>query len=137
MLARVNLFAGAVALAGIVAAFGFGSMAGCSSDEAAPADAGPETAPGPEGDLCNGFTSVGQPCAPVSNKACFPECEKGGCFCRAGQDGKGVWSCVTDLSCYPVAGPLEDTGVLPSFDAGFDDAPKDAPSDVLDASDSG
>jgi hypothetical protein len=125
--ARLNVLAGAVALAAMVAAFGFGSVAGCSSDEAAPGDGGAEAAPGLDGDLCNSFTAVGQPCAPVSNTVCFPDCEKGGCFCHAGQDGKGVWSCTTDLSCYPEAGPLDDTGV-PS-DAGS--------SDAQDASDSG
>ncbi len=131
LVARLNLVVGALALVGIVTAFGFGSVAGCSSDDAAPADGGSDADAGPEIDLCNSFTSVGQPCAPVSNKACFPECEKGGCFCRAGQDGRGVWSCTTDLSCYPEAGPLEDTGVLPPFDAGPDDARNDA----LDAAD--
>ena len=58
-------------------------------------------------DICDAFTSVGERCPLESPVRCFPECEAGGCYCNHG-DGGAVWACVTDLSCVPDCGPLDD-----------------------------
>lgn len=130
---RLMWLGGAASLACTIASFGFASMAGCSSDDpASDGDASAESGPPANVDLCNEFTSVGEGCAPVSNQVCFPLCANGGCFCRAGQDGKGIWSCTTDLTCFPDASPLEDADE-PEVDAG----PTDASNDARDADASG
>ncbi len=81
--------------------------AGCSTS-ASPSDAGGGADAAPAlTDLCDAFTSVGARCPLESPVRCFPECEAGGCYCGPG-DGGAVWSCVTDLSCVPDCGPLDD-----------------------------
>ena len=91
-----------------------------SSGGPAPADAGQDVYA-----VCDTFTKVGDPCGPTGSTICFPECDHGGCLCKPNGNGGGVWTCTTDLSCVPEAGPLDDSGSPPD-DAGAD-APIDAP----------
>jgi hypothetical protein len=58
-------------------------------------------------DVCGAFTHVGAACPLPSPIRCFPLCQAGGCFCRV-SDGGPTWLCVTDLSCTPDCGPLDD-----------------------------
>jgi hypothetical protein len=69
-------------------------------------------------DLCDAFTEVGTACPLASPARCFPECEAGGCFCRATPEGPR-WACDTDLSCVPDCAPIDpECGVTsPTADA--------------------
>jgi hypothetical protein len=101
---------------------------GCPSSGDASGDAGAppaavDAAPDVYG-VCDTFTKVGDPCGPAGSTICFVECDSGGCQCRPTASGGGVWTCKTDLSCVPEAGPLDDTGS--PEDAGV---PTDAPVD--------
>jgi hypothetical protein len=98
------------------------SGSGTSDDGGAASanDAGPDVYA-----VCDTFTKVGDPCGPAGATVCFKECDKGGCECKPTAAGGGVWTCTTDLSCVPEAGPLDDTGA-PDDDAGVD-ASSDAP----------
>jgi hypothetical protein len=83
---------------------------GCSTSASTPAggaDAGTDDAPPAILDICDAFTGVGARCPLESPVRCFPECEAGGCYCGPGDAG-AVWACVTDLSCVPDCGPLDD-----------------------------
>ncbi len=79
---------------------------GCASN-AAPADGGLGADAPPVVDLCDAFTGVDTPCPFASPVRCFPACEASGCYCSRGAAGPR-WTCVTDLSCVPDCGPLED-----------------------------
>src|SRR5215831_11168321 len=70
--------------------------------------------------VCDTFTKVGDPCGPAGSTICFQECDHGGCQCKTNGSGGGVWTCTTDLSCVPEAGPLDDTGAPPPDDAALD-----------------
>jgi hypothetical protein len=137
---------GVVALAAIVAQMVVASIGlqGCSSDDAADADAS-DGATGSDVfvDPCAHFTKAGDLCPVKTSVACFPECAIGGCFClETPGGGDKRWTCTTDLSCVPDGSPIDDVNVpdaivLPS-DAG-DDAGHDAgdaghASDASDAS---
>jgi len=58
-------------------------------------------------DLCDAFTGVDTACPIASPTRCFPDCDAGGCYCRATEAGPR-WACVTDLSCMPSCAPIED-----------------------------
>lgn len=127
----------------ISSALAFGA---CSSDDSGDAsDAGDEFGVLADAGLCNSFTKPGDPCAPISGTVCFPMCATGGCQCvQPAGGGTGVWQCQSDFSCFPEAGPLDDTGAPEtggddaSGDDASDDATVDAPVDApLDADDAG
>jgi hypothetical protein len=120
--AVVALVFGSLAIVGA-----FASVPACSSDDAA-ADGGAylDVAYIDAPTTCDLFTEVGAPCPAVSKTACFPMCTTGGCFCSQTSDGPR-WTCTTDFSCVPEAGPLEDAETVEG-DAGVRDA---------DASDAG
>jgi hypothetical protein len=104
--------------------------AGCPSSGSGSADdsgAPPQDASPDVFAVCNSFTKVGDPCGPSGATVCFPECDKGGCQCKPTATGGGVWTCTTDLSCVPEAGPLDDSGSPPDDSGSADDAPSDAP----------
>jgi hypothetical protein len=99
--------AGAEILLGLLC---FSLLLGCSTSESSPdggEGVGRSDAPPTVIDLCDAFTTVGARCPLESPVRCFPECEAGGCYCRPGEGGV-VWACVTDLSCVPDCGPLDD-----------------------------
>jgi hypothetical protein len=80
--------------------------AGCTGGGAAEADGGADA--GYRGiDVCDAFTGVDSACPMVSPLRCFAYCEAGGCYCSVTPAGPR-WSCVTDLSCMPDCGPLDD-----------------------------
>jgi len=97
------------------------ASAACSRGGAV-ADAGEDGAT-PLLDICDAFTEVGTACPLASPVRCFPECEAGGCFCRATSEGPR-WACETDLSCVPDCAPIDDAcGVTgPAGDAGGGDS---------------
>lgn len=94
-------------------------VARCSSDDTS-ANGGDASTNDGSVDLCdlNAYTGVGKPCAYTSTRVCFQQCEAGGCKCVAGSSGP-VWSCVSDFSCAPETGPLDDVVVdtAPPLDA--------------------
>jgi hypothetical protein len=77
----------------------------CSTNAAAP-DGGADASIGFI-DICDAFTGVGTACPLESPIRCFAACEASGCYCVGTADGP-AWSCVTDLSCVPDCGPLDD-----------------------------
>jgi hypothetical protein len=77
-----------------------GAHAGAVADDSGTADANA---------ICDTFTKVGDPCGPTGATVCFRSCKKDGCQCKAGPNG-GVWTCTSDFSCMPEAGPLDDAG---------------------------
>ena len=100
---------------------------GCPSSGGGDAtDSGPATADAGADvyAVCDTFTKVGDPCGPAGSTICFQECTRGGCQCKPNGSG-GTWTCTTDLSCMPEAGPLDDSGSPPHDSGG--DAPADAP----------
>src|SRR5262245_56192991 len=113
------------------------AVCACSTEESgAPADAGGDVL----GEPCQYFTHSGDVCPVPTKQVCFPECTTGGCACRAGADGVLRWSCVTDLTCVPESGPLDDTGTgdddaASGDDATVQDASGDAGASDADASD--
>jgi len=112
-----------------ITALGGSTVMSCSSDDT-PSTAPDATADAPA-DLCdlNAYTGVGKPCAYVSSKLCFRQCNTGGCKCTASASGP-VWACVSDFSCLPDGSPLDDASPDTStpLDAGAD-AILDAPAD--------
>ncbi len=112
----MRTFASTVLLAALVGV----ALLRCSTSSNAPAaDASADALP----DLCdlNAYTGVGKPCAYVSSKVCFKQCTIGGCKCVAGASGP-TWTCVTDVSCEPDSGPLDDA---PNDTSSAGDAPSD------------
>src|SRR5438094_75204 len=76
----------------------------CSKDDGAAGDADAATEGG-QADPCSLYTDAGDRCPVVTPKACFPMCDNGGCFCKAGPDGPR-WTCVIDTSCVPDGAPI-------------------------------
>jgi hypothetical protein len=90
-----------------LAAVGAVEAAACGGDDAA-ADGGQQAdATAESSDVCASFTGADMPCPTASPTRCFPMCATGGCYCRGTPQGLR-WSCVTDLSCTPDCGPLDD-----------------------------
>jgi hypothetical protein len=100
----------------------------CHSGDDSPADAAGDAA-AQVVDICDAFSGVDTSCPIASPRRCFALCEASGCFCRATPSGPR-WDCVTDLSCQPSCGPLDD-GCAPGAstdDSGASDA-SSAPSE--------
>lgn len=97
-------------------------LAGCPSDGDEDVGAAPDASATPINNLCDSFTTTGDRCSPVSTSVCFPMCERGGCQCVAGPEGKGIWECTSDFSCLPDASPELDSEVQVNDGATFFDA---------------
>jgi hypothetical protein len=82
-----------------------GACAACAGSGASP-DGGADAAVSVI-DVCDAFTGVDTACPLPSPVRCFAACDAGGCFCRPTPAG-ARWACVTDLSCVPDCGPLDD-----------------------------
>ena len=82
-----------------------------SSGDVAGADAGagPQDSAADAYAICDTFTKVGDPCGPSGATICFRSCKVDGCQCKPTPNG-GVWTCTSDFSCMPEAGPLDDAG---------------------------
>jgi hypothetical protein len=80
--------------------------AGCTGGGGGAADGGADVAYQVV-DICDAFTGVETACPMASPVRCFAYCEAGGCYCSAASDG-AQWTCVTDISCMPDCGPLDD-----------------------------
>lgn len=114
-----------LAVLGLAIALALGGTA-CSRNSAAGDDGGSEDAPATVVDICDAFTGVGTACPLASPVQCFAECEAGGCFCRTTAEGP-QWACVTDLSCIPDCGPIDDACAIGlSGDTGTNDAGTDS-----------
>jgi hypothetical protein len=103
------------------------ALLGCSSQESnapdAAADASDDIDASPA--ICNfeQFQDAGGnggACPMASPVLCFPECTTGGCTCRPGKNGKPVWECILDNSCFPECGPLDDCGAGTTGDGAGD-----------------
>jgi hypothetical protein len=105
----------ALSLFGLLGLLACAACAGCSTSGEA-SDAGADASVVVI-DVCDAFTGVGTACPLESPVRCFPACEASGCYCRASTKG-AVWECVTDLSCVPDCGPLDDgcNGTAPDED---------------------
>jgi hypothetical protein len=100
-------------------ALGLALASSACSHPSAVADAGEDSA-ATALDLCDAFTESGAACLLASPVRCFPECESGGCFCRATPEGPR-WACDTDLSCVPDCAPIdEECGATGSAVAAID-----------------
>jgi hypothetical protein len=108
------------------------SIAACTSDDGA-APAADASVDAIAVDPCSVFSSSGAECPAVSPKVCFAECATGGCSCVATPAGPR-WKCVTDLSCFPDARPVDLDARVAEPDASPDTDAADA-SDASDASD--
>lgn len=107
------------------------ALVGCSSDDSPSNTADASVSDGASIDPCDYWTTSGDICPIATGRVCFPECTSGGCRCRRQADGQLRWSCVTDTSCLPDSGPLDDTGAP---DVVMDVSAPDAGDDASDAS---